>query len=214
MNAPAGRALAREAEAHERPLLPPRATADGTHRRIQEAALVLFAQHGYDAISIRDLAEAAHITTSTIYGHVAAKEDLLTELMLIGHEEHHEALRDALLSSPPDPRAQLAALVRAHVVTNVSYPLLARLCNRDLHTLSPSAAERIMAVRRQSERFFVDVVQRGIKEGVFTVTEPWLAVAAIGGMGIRVAEWFAPEGEFSVDRIVAAYTDFALRLLV
>lgn len=195
------------------PLLPPRATADGTRRRLLEAALTLFGARGYDGVSIRDLADAARIATSSMYGHVAAKEDLLTELMLIGHEEHHDRLRSALLGSPPDPRAQMSALVRAHVTMHATYPLLARVSNRELHALSPANATGVVAVRQQSERLFLDVIMRGIDDGTFTVDEPWLAVAAIGGMGIRVAEWFTPESEFSIEQVADNYTGFALRIL-
>jgi len=195
------------------PLLPPRATADGTRRRLLESALVLFGERGYDGVSIRDLAVAARIATSSMYGHVTAKEDLLTELMLIGHEEHHDRLRSALLSSAPQPREQMAALVRAHVTMHATYPLLCRVSNRELHALSPANAGRVVAVRRQSEQLFLDVVSRGTADGSFTVAEPWLAVAAIGGMGIRVAEWFTPESEFSIEQVAENYTVFALRIL-
>jgi AcrR family transcriptional regulator len=195
------------------PLLPPRATADGTHRRLQEAALVLFSQRGFAGVSIRDLAEAAGIATSSMYGHVTAKEDLLTELMLVGHEEHHDRLRTALLSSAPDPRAQMNALVHAHVTMHATYPLLARLCNRELHALSTSSAARVAPVRQQSERLFFDVVSRGMADGTFTVAEPWLAVAAIGGMGIRVAEWFPLQTEYTVEQVAEHYTIYALKIL-
>ncbi|HEU5034537.1 MAG TPA: hypothetical protein VFT62_07260, partial [Mycobacteriales bacterium] len=37
------------------PLLPPRAQAAGTLRRLYETALLLFGQHGFHAVSVRDL---------------------------------------------------------------------------------------------------------------------------------------------------------------
>ena len=55
-------------------LLPPRAQADGTLRRIQETALVLFAERGYHGVSMRELAAATGIRASSIYAHVAGKE--------------------------------------------------------------------------------------------------------------------------------------------
>jgi AcrR family transcriptional regulator len=148
-----------------------------------------------------------------VYAHVSAKEDLLFELVMIGHEEHNELLRRALLASSPDPRAQMEALVRAHVEMHATYPLLARVCNKELHALSPEHAERVMAVRLDSERMFANVIERGSEAGVFTCRDPWLAVAAIAAMGVRVAEWFEPAGTRTVDHVAGQYVEFALKLL-
>ena len=194
-------------------LLPPRATSDGTLRRLHEAALERFGERGYHGVSIRELAEAAGITVSSIYAHVRAKEDLLTELVLIGHEEHNELLRAALLDAPPDPREQIRALVRAHVFLHATYPLLARVANRELHALSPENAARVLAVRHASEGLFQDVIERGMAQGVFSVPDAWLGVAAIGAMGLRVAEWYAPESGYTPEQIAADYALFAVRLL-
>lgn len=194
-------------------LLPLRAEATGTLRRLQEAALIGFGERGYHGVSIRDLAAAVGVRVSSVYAHVNAKEDLLLELMVIGHDEHNELLRHALLASLPDPPAQMDALVRAHVRMHTSYPLLGRVCNKELHALSDGNKERVMSTRLQSERMFLDVVNRGIESGQFRCADPWLAVAAIGGMGVRISEWFDPEGERSYDEVANVYAAFAVKLL-
>jgi AcrR family transcriptional regulator len=148
-----------------------------------------------------------------VYAHVAAKEDLLYQLVTMGHEEHNELLRRALMGSGPDSRAQMQALVKAHVVMHATYPLLARLCNKELHALSPANAERVMRVRLDSEQMFLDVVRRGIEKGSFHIPDPWLGVAAIAAMGLRVAEWFEPGGPRTVDEVADSYAEFALKLL-
>jgi len=195
------------------PLLPPRATANGTLRRLQEAALIGFCERGYHGLSTRDLAGATGVRASSVYAHVAAKEDLLYQLVTMGHEEHNELLRKALMGSGPDPRDQMRALVKAHVVMHATYPLLARVCNKELHALSAANAERVMRTRLDSEQMLLDVVKRGVETGAFHVADPWLAVAAIGAMGIRIAEWFEPGGPRSVDEVADTYSEFALKLL-
>jgi AcrR family transcriptional regulator len=195
------------------PLLPPRATSDGTFRRLQEAALIGFGERGYHGVSIRDLAEAAGVVVSSVYAHVAAKEDLLFELALMGHQEHNEGMRRALMGSGPEPREQMTNLVRSHVTFHATYPLLAVVSNKELHALSPDNAQKVLAVRHDSERMFLDTVNRGMEAGVFHCPEPWLAVAAIGGMGIRIAEWFDADGPFPVERVAERYSEFALKIL-
>jgi len=47
-----------------------------TRRRIEKAAISLFAEEGVDAISIRRIAERAGVSQGAMYNHYAAKDDL------------------------------------------------------------------------------------------------------------------------------------------
>lgn len=199
--------------AAEIPLLPSRGDAAGTHRRLLEEALVLFGDRGFHGVSVREIATAAGIRASSVYAHLSSKEQLLFELMLIGHEEHHDQLRHALLEAGTDPVAQIDHLVRAHVLVHTTYPQLCRLANRELAALSPASQERVLAVRLQSEALFGDVIDRGTRLGAFAVPDTWLAVAAIAGAGIRISEWWEARAGYDAEDVAASYSTFAVRLL-
>ncbi len=197
----------------ERPLLPPRATTDGTHRRLLEEALIRFGQRGYHGVSVREIAEAAGIKASSLYSHLESKEQLLFQLMHIGHEEHLEHLRGALLESSAEPGDQVEHLMRAHVVMHATYPELARICNREMAALSPGSLEQVEKLRQGAVQLFVDVIGRGVRLGAFSAHDPWLATAALGAMGIRVAEWWDSGGAYDVDDVASTYGRYALQIL-
>lgn len=48
-----------------------------TRQSIADAALRLFIEHGYDAVSVRDVAEAADVSTTTLFKHFPGKEALV-----------------------------------------------------------------------------------------------------------------------------------------
>jgi AcrR family transcriptional regulator len=52
----------------------------GTKEQILNAAIDLFSQKGYDAVSIRDIARAVGIRESSIYNHYKGKEDILDSI--------------------------------------------------------------------------------------------------------------------------------------
>ena len=191
----------------------PEAVPSGSRRLILETALRLFAERGYSGTSIRDIAAACGLQGPTIYSHYPSKEHVLAELVRIAHEEHLRRVRAALLDSQPDPCEQIRAYVRAHVRFHTDFPMLAVVGNTELHMLSPELGQPIFQVRKQSEQILMDVAQRGIDRGLFKVPHPWLSVAAIGGMGLRVAFWYAPEGGIAPELVASSYADFALRIL-
>ncbi|MHB8466817.1 MAG: TetR/AcrR family transcriptional regulator [Acidimicrobiales bacterium] len=55
---------------------PPASTADDTRERIMAAAERLFARHGYDQTSTKDIAEAADLTPPALYHYFDSKETL------------------------------------------------------------------------------------------------------------------------------------------
>ena len=191
----------------------PDAVPSGARRLILETALCLFAERGFSGTSIRDIATACDLQGPTIYSHYASKAHVLAEIVRIAHEEHLRRVRAALLESQPDPRDQLAAYVRAHVRMHADFPMVCVVGNSELHMLSPELGAPIHQVRKQSEQVLMDIAQRGIDRGLFKVPHPWLAVAAIGGMGLRVAFWFSPEAGIAAGVVADSYAEFALRIM-
>jgi AcrR family transcriptional regulator len=51
-----------------------------TKERIFEVALDLFSQKGYDAVSMREIAEAVGIKKASLYSHFSSKDDLLEQI--------------------------------------------------------------------------------------------------------------------------------------
>ena len=58
-----------------------RLTADARRRQLFDVALSLFAQHGYAATTMDDIAEAAGVTKPLVYQHFDSKRALYLELM-------------------------------------------------------------------------------------------------------------------------------------
>src|SRR5581483_11444930 len=212
-------------------LLPPTDGIRPQARRLLETAVVAFAERGYHGVSVRDLTGAVGIKPGSFYSHYPSKEALLFELQLLGHRSHHAHVRDAVLAAGPSPAAQLRDGMRANVWFQATYPLLTIVANSDLHALSPDNRSRVMGIRHDFGVLLVGVVERGVATNAFDCEHPWLAVYAMGAMGIRVAWWFRergsagaetplslypheatswiPDEQFSLDEVCDQYADYA-----
>jgi AcrR family transcriptional regulator len=196
------------------PNLPPAATRDGTAGRVLAAALLLFARRGYTGTSIRDIGNEIGLTSANLYAYFQSKEQLLAELVHLGHAEHHSWLRKALMESAPGTIAQMRAVVRAHVKLHAEYAMLAVVANNEMHALSAEAVAPALALRQQSVDLMMDLIRRGVVEGVFHVPHEWVTLAAVSGMGMRVANWYRPDFELTTDEIADVHAELAMRMLV
>lgn len=194
--------------------LPLDAGVGQTRARILYAGLDLFAVRGYHATSIRDIAGAAGIRSASLYTHFVSKEAILAALVLLGHEVHHRALMTALIECGTDARDQLAALVRAHVTMHCRYPRLAIVTTNEGKHLDATAAAPAAALRAASQNLAVDVIDRGIAQGVFRLVDREITQAAIGSLGISASLWFPARADhMSPERVGEVYAELALRLV-
>lgn len=108
-----------------------------TKRRIEQAALQLFAAKGFEATGIRDIADRAGISTVALYHYMGSKDELLLDFMLVSMTQLIRVAREAL-GTADGPAAELATLVRAHV----GFHTLTR-SDRSLRTPSGPARHRL-----------------------------------------------------------------------
>jgi AcrR family transcriptional regulator len=76
-----------------------------TRRRITETAFDLFARHGFDGVTVADVATAAGVTEKTVFNHFRSKEDLVYS----EDAAFQAALLDAVGGRPPREPALSAA---------------------------------------------------------------------------------------------------------
>jgi len=79
-----------------------------TRRSIQEHALRLIAEHGYDGTTVEQIAEAAEVSPSTFFRYFPTKEDVILR------DDYDPILVEALLRQPPElaPIPALRAALR------------------------------------------------------------------------------------------------------
>ncbi|NAZ75220.1 TetR family transcriptional regulator [Kineococcus sp. T13] len=68
----------------------------GARERLQQAALELFGEQGFDATSVAGIAERAGVTERTFFRHYADKR----EVLFVGEEELRESFVRAVASGP------------------------------------------------------------------------------------------------------------------
>lgn len=169
---------------------------------LTDVAFRLFAQRGYDATSMDQIARAAHVTKASIYHHVSGKEALLAHGL-------GRALR-ALFSTLDEPastkgsaRERLRAIVaRVAEVTMEMLPEVSVLFRvRGNSKTEKSAMER----RRRFDAIVTDLVRTAQRDGDFRCDiDSGLVTRLIFGMSNSVVEWYRPSGRTPAPQIAEA----------
>ena len=100
------------------PDLTPR--AEQTRTAITEAALRLFRENGYEATTMRAIAQEAGVSTGNAYYYFGSKEELVQQFYAHTHAEHLAACR-AVLDSETEFAPRLRGTLRALVDVNGPY---------------------------------------------------------------------------------------------
>ncbi|MFP1631538.1 TetR/AcrR family transcriptional regulator [Zhengella sp. ZM62] len=190
------------------------AGSDGerTEAAIREAAAPLIARHGFEAVTMRQLAAEVGVQAAALYRYFPAKEDLLFKLM----RDHMEGLAASLKAALPangGPRARLLAFIANHVRFHVERRHATHVSNMELRSLSHDHLSEILKMRSAYEKELRTILREGQEAGVFAVEDVTLTSMAIIQMITGVIVWFRPDDRLSIDDVTNTYQTMTLRLV-
>ena len=131
-----------------------------TRERILEAALALFADRGYEATTMRDVAREAGASLGLAYRYFASKEEFALALYMRLAEESEEWVREGLVGGTIAERFERAMLVKLDQVSPHRGPLAALLVRAlDPNSSISALGEGTAAVREKMGGVFLEVVR-------------------------------------------------------
>lgn len=179
---------------------------------LHEAAVAAFAERGFHATSIRDLAARSGMSSAALYVHHSTKEELLLAISRTGHAAALAAVEDGRASSD-DPTERLQCLVANYVRFHAEQASLARVINYEMGALEPASRAEIEGVRQQIHEVVLDVLRDGVARGAFACPSVELSAVMIESLGIDVARWYDAGRSWTPDDLAQRYADSVVRLV-
>jgi AcrR family transcriptional regulator len=178
--------------------------------RLVQAAVRLFAEHGYYTTTVQDVVDAAGVTKGAMYHYFDSKDALLYEI-------YHrllamQAQRLQTIADGPGSAAERLRRAAVDVVeTSVDHLDEAIVFFRSQQLLAADKQKLVRAERRRYHERFCDLVAQGQRDGVFrTDIEPDLVVTFFFGAVHQIGTWFHRDGSLTATALGERYTDLLL----
>lgn len=182
-------------------------------RRILDAALRLFAEHGFDGTSVQGIVAAAEVTKGALYHYFGSKDDLLYEIY---HSLIARQLADlgAVLDRGLPPREAVRAVLTGLILSTAAHIDEAKVFSRDKDRLDDARMRSVRADRRRYHVTFRGLVEQGQRDGVFSDATPAETVTIVAlGMVNQMPSWYRPDGPKTAEQLADEVAGFILAAL-
>tara|TARA_R110002012_G_scaffold63561_2_gene167234 strand:- start:114 stop:737 length:624 start_codon:yes stop_codon:yes gene_type:complete len=176
---------------------------------ILDAAALLFGQHGYGAVSLRMIAQAAGIKAGSIYYHFASKDAIIVEILDVGIRVVHNEARARIEALPAGSPASdvFRAVLRGHLCALLEHGDYTSANVRIFGQVPPAVREANLPVRHAYESFLDDLLSGLQARGAIrdNVNLPRFRLLLIGALNATL-EWFDPQ-KGSAEELADDYAD-------
>ena len=173
-----------------------------TGPKVRQAALELFAKHGYAAVSMRQIASEVGVQAGALYNYTPDKQSLLFDLMQAHMTELMAALPDG---NTDQPLQMLEHFVRFHIAFHHGRPEAVFIAYMELRNLNEQNFAVIEEMRGAYEDKLQGILIAGQASGVWGVKDAKIATFAVIAMLTGVNTWFRSAGRLSLAEVQGQY---------
>lgn len=199
-----------------------KATGNDSREEILRAAAELFMEYGFAATSIDAVAEKLGATKGRIYHHYRSKADLFFDVQVAAMTRLNDEVEPiARCGGSAIERLSAMALRHTQIILNELPMQKVAVQGLERHLLGASAATKrlrsVVKMRDDYETLFAEVIDAGIREGVFIDLPAKLATKPFFGALNWATVWFSQrrlQSAEAIDEIAHVLAAYALRGLL
>lgn len=190
-----------------------RVGSDGarTEAAIREAAIRLIARYGYEALSMRRLAQEVGVGAAALYRYFPNKQAILFGVLEAHMAELIEAWQVARPPEATPPAERLERFTRFHIRHHLPRAPGVFLSYMELRSLTPGHFVAVRAMRRRYEEELARILADGAASGVFRLEHPRVTARAIIAMLTGVTTWYREGGALTAGELEEIYWTIVAR---
>ncbi|MFI6060659.1 TetR/AcrR family transcriptional regulator [Streptomyces sp. NPDC051286] len=178
---------------------------------ILSAAAEVFAAQGYNATTVRKIADAAGMLAGSLYYHFDSKESMLDEILSTFLDELRAGY-DAVLSAGLGPRETIEALVTESFREIDRHRAAVAVFQKESRHLQDQPRFGYLAdLQHRFEKAWLGTLERGVAAGVFRAdVDVRLTYRFVRDTVWVAASWYRPGGQHSPEEIARQYLSMVL----
>lgn len=180
-------------------------------QEIYDTAAHLFAERGYHATRIQDIADALDMNKGSLYYYFSSKEALLIQIVEGRVGTALASVHHIVTSTAPIP-TRLQAAIREHLrLFHEDADIFSIFQFEKLNAINQKAAAAVDRLGREYEQLWLELMKEGITAGMFRDDlDPKILVKAIMGMCNQTLIWYKTSGRLEIGDIGDIYATLIL----
>jgi AcrR family transcriptional regulator len=178
------------------------------HSVVREEILVsaskLFAERGYRAVTMDDIAATLEYTKSVIYYYFKSKQEILWQIFCRTFERYSSEI-EAIRDRQEQAEVALPAMIRKHALLVMANPEWTTIYNREASELTIARRQELSRLKRLYDTMFWSEFQRGVGEGKFRDLPAHIVIGGMLGMCNWLYCWYNPRGSLSAEEIADSF---------
>jgi AcrR family transcriptional regulator len=147
-------------------------------KQIMDAAALLFAEKGYSASTTKDIALAADIGESTLYGYFPSKREVLVAILAEKAQQVDAAFSETLGLSDREALIRLADTTMSTVLSNVAY---SRALIGEAWVNDDVLRDYVIARTARITKYLKERIRSGVSSGRFRPIDPEMGARVVVG---------------------------------
>jgi len=160
--------------------------------RIIDSTLRLANAKGFAAMTLRDLCNDSGLSMGGLYAYIRNKDDLIGLIQSHGFMLTRRTLDD-FTRDVADPRDKLDAAIRSHLFLSELMRPWFYFSYMEARHLSETRKHEAVAIERETETVYRDIIAEGIEAGVFRDIDARLLASLIKAM---LQDWYLKRGKY------------------
>jgi AcrR family transcriptional regulator len=173
---------------------------------ILASAARLFAEKGFRAITINDIAASLGYTKSVVYYYFTNKNEILWQIFLRMCERYLATINEVIEQDLP-PQEKLKQILYRHCLNVMTQRDWTAIFFRDESELLPEQADFMRKHKRDYDAVLEGVFLEGVANGSFKQIPAHIAVSGFLGMCNWLHTWYNDQGPLSAEEIAHYYAD-------
>jgi AcrR family transcriptional regulator len=175
-----------------------------TRDDILDAAAQVIRKKGFHGASMADIAEAVNLQKASLYHHVSSKQEILLDLLERALQLLSERI-SAIATGDAPADEKLRRMIKVYLQSLAENSDLSSVLLFEHRSLDKKSHARHIPHRDKFEGLWRDVVNEGVRAGIFACADVPMAVRALMGVMNWTLTWYSPDGPKSIEQIADQY---------